>query len=95
MSQKAEIRRYLEKGKTLTPMQALGLFGCFRLSARIKDLREDGHSVITRFVTTKSGKRIAEYRMPLFNLTCSVCGQEFRSDVAGIAPELCGKCFQS
>ena len=41
-SQKQMIREYLEAGNTLTPMEALTKFGCNRLSARIKEIREDG-----------------------------------------------------
>lgn len=41
-SQNKRIRKYLESGKSLTPLDALYQFGCFRLSARIYDLRDQG-----------------------------------------------------
>ena len=49
-SQKQEILRYLAKGKELTQLQALEYFGCCRLAARIKDLRDDGWPVETTMV---------------------------------------------
>jgi len=38
-SQNKEIRKHLESGNSLTPLDALSLFGCFRLGARIHDLK--------------------------------------------------------
>ena len=38
-TQNAAILSYLKRGRTLSPLQALDLFGCLRLSARIYDLR--------------------------------------------------------
>ena len=40
-TQNAQIRAALLKGKRITPLSALNDFGCFRLSARIFDLRND------------------------------------------------------
>lgn len=77
----------------MTPIQALALFGCFRLSARIKNLRDAGCAIVTRIVTTKSGKRVAEYRIPSLTMRCSVCGRDFRTDVAGVEPEICPTCY--
>lgn len=37
-TQKELIREYLERGNSLTPMDALELFGCFRLATRIFEL---------------------------------------------------------
>jgi hypothetical protein len=39
-SQNRAILAHLRAGKTITPEQAIQLFGCFRLSARIHNLRE-------------------------------------------------------
>lgn len=60
-SQNAQIRRYLEQGKTLTSLEALRLFGCLRLSGRIFDLRRQGISIEARDLKTLSGKRVSEY----------------------------------
>jgi hypothetical protein len=40
MSQLEDIRQHLLSGKTLTPIEALNKYGCFRLGARVYDLRK-------------------------------------------------------
>ena len=62
MSQNTQILSYLKQGKKLTPITALNKFGCFRLSARILDLRKEGHNITTENVTRK-GKTFAEYSL--------------------------------
>lgn len=50
MAQERMIFEHLKKGLKLTPMEALDKFGCFRLSARIFNLRAKGHDIeMTRF----------------------------------------------
>jgi len=44
-SQKEQIKQYLLTGKELTPLEALEKFGCFRLGARIWDLRHEGYDI--------------------------------------------------
>jgi hypothetical protein len=44
-------------------LDALELFGCFRLAARIHELRRDNWQINERTVETASGKRIAEYSL--------------------------------
>ena len=63
-SQGAAILRHLKRGRKLTAIQALKDFHCFRLAARISDLREDGWDIRTKMIETEGGSRIAEYRMP-------------------------------
>lgn len=41
------ILSYLQKGKSLTAMDALKLFGCFRLAARVSDLKEMGEKIVS------------------------------------------------
>lgn len=60
-SQVKKIKAHLDRGLTITPMEALRSYGCFRLAARIKDLRDDGFPVKTVIVETHNGKRIAKY----------------------------------
>ena len=62
MTQNQQIKSYLEKGKSITPIQALNKFGCFRLAARISDLRNDGLNIATKIVT-KDGKTFASYKL--------------------------------
>lgn len=37
---------YLMSGKTLTPLEALNMFGCLRLAARVYELRSDGWPIL-------------------------------------------------
>ena len=50
------------KGKRITPIDALNKFGCFRLAARIADLRKSGHNIWTDSMT-KDGKTFASYSL--------------------------------
>lgn len=51
------------RSKPITPRTALRLYGCFRLAARIHDLRQDGHQIITRKVLNEEGNPYAEYHL--------------------------------
>ncbi len=62
-SQNIQILQHLRRGRALSAIIALHLFNCFRLGARIWDLRKAGHSITTRMVETRDGKRIAAYRL--------------------------------
>ena len=58
MSQSDAILEHLKAGNSITPVDALRDFGCFRLAARIDDLRQRGHDIET--VTEKrNGKKYA------------------------------------
>lgn len=59
-TQNQQIKDYLNKGKSITPIDALTKFGCFRLAARISDLRKEGLNIVTNNVTV-SGKTFASY----------------------------------
>jgi hypothetical protein len=62
MSQTEQILNHLKKGKKLNPLQALNLYGCFRLASRISELRKDGHLIDT--IPTKKGKKVfASYKL--------------------------------
>ena len=61
MSQNKQIADYLNKGKKLTPIDALNKFGCFRLAARIADLRNEGMSIVTNTIKLENKKQIAQY----------------------------------
>jgi hypothetical protein len=62
MSQATQILDMLKRGP-VTAMDALDQAGCFRLAARIADLRADGHEILTETITTTSGKHIASYKL--------------------------------
>ena len=57
MSQTIQILSYLKRHRTITPLQALDRCDCFRLAARIYDLRLQGHHIITDKVE-KNGKTL-------------------------------------
>ena len=59
MSQTAKIKKHLLAGKKITPLQALRKFGCFRLAARISDLR--GSMNVKTTIKVHKGKQYAEY----------------------------------
>lgn len=61
-TQAAQILAHLRAGNSITPMEALDLFGCFRLGARIYDLKAEGHDIITEF-ETDGEKRWAKYSL--------------------------------
>jgi hypothetical protein len=63
MTQEERVLRHLESGQTITALESLPLFNCLRLAAVVHRLRQEGHSIETEMVTTRSGKRIARYRM--------------------------------
>ena len=60
-SQNALIKGWLLNGHSLTQLEALTQFGCFRLAARIADIRYKGLDVVTDMVTLENGKRVARY----------------------------------
>jgi hypothetical protein len=62
-TQANRILRYLQAGHRLTALEALERFQCFRLAARIHELRQDNWQITERTVETASGKRIAEYSL--------------------------------
>ena len=63
MSQTTEILDWLNTGKPITALEALDNFGCFRLAARIADIRGKGIEVKTDTVKTRTGKSIAQYSL--------------------------------
>ena len=76
LSQKANIRNYLEHGGHLTQMAALNFWGCFRLASRIHDINNDLfhkwvseprgvmlRQIKSEKVKTKSEKFVASYSL--------------------------------
>lgn len=56
------LESWLLRGYGITPLQALEKWGCMRLSARIKELRDIGIPIITDTVK-QNGKSFARYRL--------------------------------
>ena len=59
-SQTAIIKGWLLNGYSLTTLEALTMFRCFRLAARVADLRDEGMPILTEMVDI-NGKRVARY----------------------------------
>lgn len=57
-SQNKRIKEYLQKGKTITPLEALCLFGCWALSSRISDLRREGLKIKSELIDITSDGKI-------------------------------------
>ena len=68
MSQKAEILATLKEGERLTALDALERFGCFRLAARIHELKQEGWNIVPEDVTLPNGKVVAAYRLARLEL---------------------------
>ena len=64
-SQCFNIMQYLHNGNSLTSLEALNMFGCMRLPARVDDLRKEGHKIITTMIKLDSGKRVASYSLEM------------------------------
>lgn len=62
MSQEKRILNHLQRGKKLTPLEALNKFGCFRLSARVYDLIEKGWDIRSSLIWV-GRKRVAQYAL--------------------------------
>tara|TARA_R100000697_G_scaffold43588_1_gene56721 strand:- start:221 stop:436 length:216 start_codon:yes stop_codon:yes gene_type:complete len=62
ISQENIILDHLKKHKFITSWEAIQEYRITRLSARIYELREKGHNIITKNVS-ENGKRFAEYSL--------------------------------
>ena len=67
MTQNEKILRHLQDFGSITTMEAFPEYGCTRLSARIKDLRNDGHRIRTTFETAQNryGDKVSYARYTL------------------------------
>jgi hypothetical protein len=62
-SQRDHILIYIQAGNAITDIEALRLFQCRRLAARVLELKSMGHDIKRRMVQVMSGKRVAEYSL--------------------------------
>lgn len=62
MSQNAWVLEALKRGP-ISAMDALNGCGCFRLAARINDLRRHGHNIETKDLKLPNGKTVALYQL--------------------------------
>ena len=61
-TQENQILNHLKKHKFITSWEAIQEYRITRLSARIYQLREKGHNIITNHIT-ENGKTFAEYSL--------------------------------
>lgn len=62
-SQTDQILEWMLSGNTITPLEALNRFKCFRLGARIADIKKKGYIVYSEFVNTESEKKVKRYHL--------------------------------
>jgi len=63
MSQVEHVKKHLECGKTITPLEALGLYSIFRLSHIIYVLRNRGYNIEMKLKRSLNGKPYGEYSL--------------------------------
>lgn len=63
VSHKDAVLGHLKERSTITPMEALTVYGIFRLAPRIHELRRDGHKIQTILREDSVGKRYAQYKL--------------------------------
>lgn len=62
MTKQEHILQHLNEYGTITPMQALTHYGCFRLGARIYNLKRLGHRITTELIQ-HGHRRYAQYSL--------------------------------
>jgi hypothetical protein len=62
-SQNVAILTYLKSGNTITSLEALRKFGCFRLASRIYDLRQSGHKIEKVSIDVGKRRLVASYSL--------------------------------
>ena len=66
-SQMSLVLRHLQSGREITPLEALSLYGCYRLGAIIFDLKAEGYNISSEIINYKkeNGRRglYAVYRL--------------------------------
>ena len=59
-----QVLAHLKQGKTISPVEAINLYNCYRLSAVINRLRNVGHDIATHSEPNLNGKGIhARYEL--------------------------------
>ena len=64
ITQKSKVRAHLQSGQSITPIDALERYGCFRLAAIIHTLKHhSGMNIKTELVKNKYGTKYGKYTM--------------------------------
>ena len=61
-TQTDSIKEYLDSGNTLTSLEALKLFSCFRLASRMHDLKKSGYVFSKEMISIDGSRKVAQYR---------------------------------
>jgi hypothetical protein len=65
-SQNKRILEHLSLGRTITSLEALKLFQCFRLASRINALKTKGHNIKSEMIEVEySKKKVARYSLAI------------------------------
>ncbi len=62
MSQCDQVQTWLTRRQGLTTWQAIQMWKCTRLAARVAELKSRGHNIVSETVRT-NGKRVSVYRL--------------------------------
>ena len=76
MNQTEQIHNYLKEGNSITAIEALNLFKCFRLAARISDLKRQGVNISSEMITTYTQKRVMRYSLSISEKKPLFCKSE-------------------
>lgn len=72
-TQRSKVKKHLESGLPITPIDALEKYGCFRLAAIIHDLRHDDDMLIEKeLITNKYGTKYAKYSLRKKSVNSSI-----------------------
>ena len=81
MTQRDNIKQHLKEGYSLTALEALSLFGAYRLAAHIEVLRKRGMPIHTQMCKDVTGRTYARYKLVVnkpyvdpFVAVLSMCG---------------------
>jgi len=68
VTQKSKVREHLQSGRSITPIDALERYGCFRLAAIIHTLKNDyGMDIKTELIKNKYGTKYGKYTLAKLN----------------------------
>lgn len=62
LTQVERILRHLERGRKLTQIEAFKKYQCWRLAARVSELRSEGWRIKTKLIK-RNGKQYAQYSL--------------------------------
>lgn len=57
------LKAHLKSGKSITQLEAIGLYSMFRLAARVHELKQQGWNIVTTLKLDSNGSQYAEYKL--------------------------------